>query len=311
MIESVFDILLCALIVGVALAAVLGPRLFSSVVFFIVYGLFLSVAWTHLGAFDVALAEAAIGAGLTGVLLVAAVSRLDRLGVKEPAPAPPVARVTSALAAGGLSGALMLALWSLDPDGTGLAPVVEANLHASGVRNPVTAVLLNFRAYDTLIESVVLLVALVGVWSIADERHWGGEPGLRQHARPDGVLATFGRLLPPLGLLVGVYIVWTGTDDPGGAFQGGTILAAVWLLVAMAGLSDAPAVTRRRLRLAVIAGPGFFLAVAAVGAVGGGFLVLPTEYAKPLIQAIEAGLALSIAATLALLVLGPPQRGPR
>ena len=39
-------------------------------------------------------------------------------------------------------------------------------METSGVRNPVTAVLLNFRGYDTLLEMGVLLVALLGVWSL-------------------------------------------------------------------------------------------------------------------------------------------------
>ncbi|HKK97815.1 MAG TPA: hydrogenase subunit MbhD domain-containing protein, partial [Marivita sp.] len=58
----VLDLMLCALILGVALATVLGGGVFRAIVFFIVYGLLLSVAWVRLDAVDVALAEAAIGA---------------------------------------------------------------------------------------------------------------------------------------------------------------------------------------------------------------------------------------------------------
>ncbi|MEQ8401979.1 MAG: DUF4040 domain-containing protein [Roseitalea porphyridii] len=311
MIGIAFDLVLCALIVSVALAAIFGRDLFGSVVLFIVYGLLVAMAWTRLGAVDVALAEAAIGAGLTGVLLVGAVARLRRQDVPEPRPMRPVARAALVAIAALVAGLVGTAIIGLDPAATGLAGNVERRLEASGVGNPVTAVLLNFRGYDTLLETIVLVAALIGVWSLAEDRHWGDRPGLRQHARHQGVLATYGRFLPPVGLLIGVYIVWAGTDQPGGAFQGGTILAAVWLLVAMAGLAEAPAVTARSLRLVVLAGPALFLVVAAAGVFADGFLVLPTRYAKSMIQTIEAGLALSIAATLALLVLGPPQRGTR
>lgn len=311
MIGIAFDLVLCALIVSVALAAIFGRDLFRSVVLFIVYGLLVAMAWTRLGAVDVALAEAAIGAGLTGVLLVGAVARMRRQDVPEPRPMRPVARAALVAIAALVAGLVGTAIIGLDPAATGLAGNVERRLEASGVGNPVTAVLLNFRGYDTLLETIVLVAALIGVWSLAEDRHWGDRPGLRQHARHQGVLATYGRFLPPVGLLIGVYIVWAGTDQPGGAFQGGTILAAVWLLVAMAGLAEAPAVTARSLRLVVVAGPALFLVVAAAGVFADGFLVLPTRYAKPMIQTIEAGLALSIAATLALLVLGPPQRGTR
>ena len=47
--------------------------------------------------------------------------------------------------------------------GEGLAPLVEAYLAESGVRHPVTAVLLNYRGYDTLLEIAVLQAAVLGV----------------------------------------------------------------------------------------------------------------------------------------------------
>ena len=47
-----------------------------------------------------------------------------------------------------------------------LADDVLANLQVSGVSNPVTAVLLNFRAYDTLLELAVLLAAVLGILAL-------------------------------------------------------------------------------------------------------------------------------------------------
>lgn len=195
----------------------------------------------------------------------------------------------------------------VQPVGEGLRGPVRDNLADSGVTNPVTAVLLNFRGWDTLLESVVLVAALTGVWVLARDEDWGLRPGLRQHARANGVLATFGRLLPPFGLLLGVYLVWVGSSEPGGAFQGGTVLAAVWLLVMMAGLMPPPRVTSLRIRVVLIAGPLLFLGIGLIGALAGTFLGLSPTIAKWVILLIESGLTLSIAAALALLVLGPPQ----
>ncbi|HSM22152.1 MAG TPA: hydrogen gas-evolving membrane-bound hydrogenase subunit E, partial [Rubrivivax sp.] len=110
-------------------------------------------------------------------------------------------RILTLVAVASLAAALSFAMLALPVPRTRLAASVDAQLAASGVAHPVTAVLLNFRAYDTLLESIVLLVALVGVWSLAEDRHWGGVPGLRPAVRPDGVVATFGRFLPPGGLL--------------------------------------------------------------------------------------------------------------
>lgn len=300
----VFDLLLAALLLGAAMAAVGARGLFPGLVFFIAYGVFVALAWLRLEAIDVALAEAAIGAGLTGVLLLGALGALRRAGAEAPRPRP---AIPLALACAVLSVLLGWAFLSL-PDSPGLQSVVAEAMPISGSANPVTSVLLNFRAFDTLLESIVLTAVLVGVWALAPDSAWGERPGLAQRVRPDGVLACFGRLLPLLGLLVGAYLVWAGTKQPGGAFQGGTVLASVWLLAAMAGAARAPRVTSLVLRLALVAGPVLFLAVGMAGALGGSFLGLKPEWAAGLILAIEVALTLSIASTLALLVLGPPER---
>jgi multisubunit Na+/H+ antiporter MnhB subunit len=308
--DAILGLLICA----VALGAILARDLWASIVFYIVYGALLAVAWVRLGSVDVALAEAAIGAGLTGILLIGAAARLRAAEASAHAGRRAIkllpARAMQFAVCAAIVAMLLVALDGLHVETAGLAPLVEQNLALSGVTNPVTAVLLNFRGYDTLLEAVVLVVALVAVWSLTPERFWGGAPGLRQHARPDGVLAHFGRLLPAAGIIVGIHLLWAGSHAPGGAFQAGTVLAAVWLLVAMAGLTDAPQVSDRRLRLAIVGGPLVFLLVGTAGAIAGTFLGLPPGAAYYLIVAIEVALTVSIAATLAMLVLGVPRRAP-
>ncbi|WP_047309388.1 hydrogenase subunit MbhD domain-containing protein [Rhodopseudomonas palustris] len=305
-----FDLVLGVLLLGVGLAAVLARDQFAAITLFIVYGLFVAIAWVRLDAVDVALAEAAIGAGLSGVLLLRAAGHLGHRHEIATSPSDDSLwrRLGTATLCAALAGMLALLSLSLPDEIAGLREGVDAGSAETGLRNPVTAVLLDFRGYDTLLETVVLFAALIGVWSLTPDQVWGGRPGLKEHARPDGVLASFGRLLPPIGLMIGVYLVWTGADAPGGAFQAGTVLAAVWMLAIMAGLADAPPVSRVRLRLAVVVGPLLFVAVAVVGILVGGFLVIPTAHTKTIILAIETGLTLSIAATLALLVMGRPRR---
>ncbi len=72
----VLDALLAAILVWLAYTALSSKDLFRGIVLFIAFGLVLSMAWARLGAPDVALAEAAIGAGLTGALLLATWGRL-------------------------------------------------------------------------------------------------------------------------------------------------------------------------------------------------------------------------------------------
>jgi len=70
------DTLLVLILLWLAWAALASRDLFRGIVLFIAFGLVLSMAWVRLGAPDVALAEAAIGAGLTGALLLATWGRL-------------------------------------------------------------------------------------------------------------------------------------------------------------------------------------------------------------------------------------------
>lgn len=302
-----FDLTLCALVLGVASWTVVSRDAFGSIISFIVYGLVLAIVWVRLGAPDVALAEAAIGAGLTGVLLLGALARM----APGPGPRRPAAGL-QILAAGSCAGLGLGLAWSvvlLMAETRGLQAAVAQNLPAAGVDNPVTAVLLNFRGFDTLLESLVLLAALLGVWALGPDEAWGGRPGLAQHVRPRGVLATFGRLLPGVGVVIGVYVVWTGSSAPGGAFQAAAILAAVWLLAIIAGGVETPRVRATGLRVSLVGGPAVFLGVGAAAlAVGGPFLSYPPHAAKLLILGVEAALTISLAATLTLLVAGPPVR---
>ncbi len=191
-----------------------------------------------------------------------------------------------------------------------LAPLAAEGLPATGLGNPVTAVLLAYRALDTLLEKVVVLLALIGVWSLASDDAWGGAPAMKPADVPEP-LAYLARILPPFGVVIGIYMFWVGADAPGGTFQAGTVLAAMWLLVMLAGLRAPPQTAGLPLRLALAGGPVLFLMIACLGFVfADAFLAYPKALAKPLILAIEAALTLSVAAALAMLVAGPARKAP-
>ncbi|MGD9289219.1 MAG: DUF4040 domain-containing protein [Desulfobacterales bacterium] len=73
-----FDGVLALVLLVLAWQLLRSPNLFKAVVLFISFGLMLSLAWVRLRAIDIALAEAAIGAGLTGALFLTALDRLQR-----------------------------------------------------------------------------------------------------------------------------------------------------------------------------------------------------------------------------------------
>ena len=307
---GIFSAAPALLILGLGAYAIFARDVFPALLGFVAYGLVLTLAWVQLGGIDVALTEAAVSGGFTSLLLVRAAARLRASRVESAqAHVGSLTRFGAALGSGGVALALAVAVLTLPEPPLTLAPEVAAKLPSTDVANPITGVLLAFRAVDTLLEAIVLLLALIGVWSLAPDRTWGGRPGPRYNADPDGVLAFIARVLPPIGIVVGIYVFWVGADDPGGKFQGATIVAAMWLLALLAGLTDAPPVSRRVIRTLLVAGPLVFIAIGVLGvARAGAFLAYPEGWSKPLILVIEFALMPSLALTLALVMAGPPER---
>ena len=171
------EIVLAAVVLSVAIWTVAVRETFAAVAAFVAYGLLLALVWVRLGAPDVALTEAAIGSGLTGALLLAAAARL-RAGEEPVAVERPgaILRVLAAVLSASVAAALAASVLFLPDPAPTLAPAAAENAAATGLGNPVTNVLMAFRAMDTMLEKIVLLLALVGVWSLAPDRLWGGRP---------------------------------------------------------------------------------------------------------------------------------------
>jgi multisubunit Na+/H+ antiporter MnhB subunit len=307
MMELAFDALLSLLLLCVGAWSIVARRTGTAVIAFIVYGLLLSLAWLRIAAVDVALTEAAIGSGATGMLLIMAAYRTGTDSASERIQGP---AFRSAVAV--LSILLVLGLVSLSfllpGEAASLAGQVMEHLPESGLGNPVAGVLFVYRAFDTLLEKIVLLMALLGVWSLARDSAWGGVPGLKPFWQRHSVLLLLARTLPPIGLVYGIYMTWVGADLPGGAFQGGTVLAAMWVLAMLAGVSHTPALSSMALRLMLVLGPVAFLVIGLWGFVSPGtFLAYPEGSAKPLIVVMEFALTISIGGILGLLIAGPPE----
>ena len=308
--EFWLDLAVVGSLLAVATWSLLARQALVAVVAFASFGLILALAWVRLGAVDVALTEAPVGV-VTSLLLLVAAARLR--GLAPPAEQPPgLLRILVGLLCGAIAVALAVAVVALPDPPPSLAIQAQAGLEATGLGNPVTAVLMAYRALDTLMEKVVLVVGLLAVWALAADRLWDGRPAPFARSDPDGPLAFLARVLPPIGVVIAVYVFWVSAEEPGGAFQGGTILAAMLLLAMMAGLIEPPALGGRLLRLALVGGALVFFAVGLGGlAFGQGFLTYPAAFAKPLILLIESALIVSIALSIALFVAGPAQRTRR
>ncbi len=218
-------------------------------------------------------------------------------------------RIVPALLVLALAGALAIAVLALPEPYPGLVDHAHAELAASGVGNPVTAVLLNFRAYDTLLEVGVLVLALLGVFSL--------EPAVWRtvsrtpHPRDALIYGALIRLLIPTMLLASGYLLWAGTKMAGGAFQAAAVLAGGGVLLLLGGIASPAALNTRLVRLLAVAGLAFFVAIGlGLMLVGRPFLDYPLAWSYPLIFAIEAALTVSIGAILALLYAGSVQAPP-
>lgn len=204
----------------------------------------------------------------------------------------PVGRALMGACLAGMAGLLGWVVVDLPASSAGLGPAVGERLADTGTTNPVTAVLLNLRAYDTLLELVVLTLTVVAVWSIR-------LPHQRLAGQPGHVLTAVVSLLTPLMVLVGGYLLWAGAAQPGGAFQAGAVIASAAVLLLLANLPAvrAPAWAMRLVAaLAVLA----FVAVGLVGLVDGGtFLDYPTGWDAAAIVVLEVVATVSIALVLA------------
>jgi multisubunit Na+/H+ antiporter MnhB subunit len=191
-------------------------------------------------------------------------------------------------------------------------PVPEENLPErvsnampeSGVDHIITAVLLNFRSYDTLLEIAVLLLAVVVALALREAQPDRPE----QMGLENPLLRAVMAWLLPLILIVAGFLLWAGAYQPGGAFQAGSVLAAAGVLLRLAGVTtawlDNPTLMRAGLALGLLTFLGVGLLVMIPGVP---FLAYPLEYAGTMILVIELTLTLSIGLTLiSLFRLTPP-----
>lgn len=207
-------------------------------------------------------------------------------------------RLLPALLALGLAALLFWALAELaEEPSPGLAAQVEQRIDQSGVTHPVTAVLMNFRGYDTWLKLGVLLVAVMGALALQRSDDVSHVPALRGwEDRLSGLV----RLLVPWMVLISGYLLWSGSHVSAGA-----VLAAAGVLMGLGGVGQ-PLLAMRgiSLRAGATVGVGVFTLV-AVGVMftGRALLEYPVAWAGVLIFAIELAAMISIALALVMLFI--------
>lgn len=209
-------------------------------------------------------------------------------------------RALLALGLGGAGVYLVHALMILPEAPSALTDAVTARMDQSGVTHPLTAVLMNFRGYDTLLEIGVLLLAALAALAVLGAVDTLPKPVLRD--RPEVLQSLIRWLGAPL-LVTVFYLLWIGSYRPGGAFQAGSVLGAGGVLLTLSGLLVG---LRWHAAWRWLLGAGFltFLLVSVLVMPGSGaLLAYPREGAGLLILLIEFAATLSIGAILTLLFL--------
>ena len=164
-----FEIPLLILLMLTAAGAILVKDLLSAVLVLGSYSFFLALVWAWLGAVDVAFVEAVVGAGLATVFFLLTLFGTQPEDMMIHRTRPPIAAVVGLPLLGLL---LLYAANDLAAFGDPAAPAsthvspyfLENSLADTRTPNVVTAVLMDYRALDTLMETVVVFTAGVACW---------------------------------------------------------------------------------------------------------------------------------------------------
>jgi multicomponent Na+:H+ antiporter subunit B len=310
--EQLINDILLGLLMITGFAIVRMRSLLAAVMLTSIYSLLSASLFVVLDAVDVALTEAAIGAGISTILMLATIALT---GDREKAPQhTPLLPLFAVIATGA---ALIYGTLDMPHHGDPSAPVHQyvapTYLHDTtteiGVPNAVTSVLASYRGYDTLGEVAVIFTAGVGVLALLGYRTSRRNTELAGAGKLV-VLRVIAKLFFPLILLFALYVQFHGDYGPGGGFQAGVIFATGFILYALAfGLGNAQRVIPGQL-LRTLAAVGVLI-YAAVGIesmlLGGQFLEYRVLADDPVsgqhlgILLIELGVGITVAAVMLII----------
>ena len=112
---------------------------------------------------------------------------------------------------------------------------IEDGLEETGAVNVVAGVILDYRAFDTLGESHVLYTATTAVLMLMLSFQSAVEPKkLASITQGDPILRQTARIIVPMAMLYGIYVMFNGHLGPGGGFAGGAVVGGALILYAIA-----------------------------------------------------------------------------
>lgn len=215
--------------------------LFAIVMLLNIYGFLCASFFVLMDAVDVAFTEAAVGVGVSTLLLLSTLAltgRFEKTKRHKPLLALFVVVTTASL--------LIYGTLEMPHFGSAYAPIHQ---HVApqyinqfyldfGIANIVTSVLASYRGFDTLGELVVIFTAGIGVLVLL------GSAKVVAHNAPVNtespapmtqhmILRIVSKMLIPFILLFALYVQFHSDFGPGGGFQGGIIFASAIILYTM------------------------------------------------------------------------------
>jgi len=253
-----FRLILLIFLLICAVCVSFTRNLLVSVVIFMSYSLVMSMLWVLLESPDLAITEAAVGAGVTSVLFFMTLKKIHAMGkarkqepdsvTKEINARPGVKRfdryykLAAVVLGCAVISALLLTASNTPPFGEADNPYnnevsrryLESGIEETGAVNAVTGMILDYRAFDTFGESCVLFIAAACVLILLrdDKSDTTAKALINEQYEPvsDTILQASARILFAAIMLFGIYILVNGHLSPGGGFSGGAIMGAGLIL---------------------------------------------------------------------------------
>lgn len=323
---AIINLTLFAILTATAMAISRLRGLYGATMLLALFSLVTASLFVLLDAVDVAFTEAAVGVGISTVLLLGALA-LTRSWEAMTLRRRRLPGAVAVLLAGGALGYASMDLPAFGAEDTPVHahPVTDVYLNGSqqdiGIPNTVTAVLASYRGLDTLGELVVVFTAGVAVLALLgplvppEET----EPGSDFHLADYRIIRIVSGTMMPFILLFGLYVLFHGEYGPGGGFQAGVIFAAGCVLYGLVfGLDRALQVVPRALLWSLVAvGLLIYLGVGiATVLLGGSFLDYDMlnqghpETGQHLgILLVETAIGITVAAVLTTIFFGFASRG--
>lgn len=242
MIEALIDVVLLTFLVSVVIAIIYMKDLVAVVMLTGIYGLLTASFFVTMDAVDVAFTEASVGAGISTLLLLVAISKTKRS--EHRTRHKPLLALILVTITGGL---LIYGTFDMPYFGSADSPAAQSDVTSRfiedsyaeiGIPNMVTSVLASYRGFDTFGEVVVIFTAGIGILGLLSV-----SPGSSRRKKAVAinesmheqqlVLRIVAKILIPFILIFALYVQFHGEYSPGGGFQAGVIFAAGIILYSM------------------------------------------------------------------------------